>query len=96
LAVKCEKFAEYDTIFVGSPNWWGTMAPPLLTFLSSYDFTGKKVIPFFTHGGGGMGNCEENVKKAIPTAKMVYGKTWWGSFVKSKKDEIAAWAKSVK
>ncbi|MBR0458256.1 MAG: NAD(P)H-dependent oxidoreductase [Victivallales bacterium] len=96
LAVKCENIAEYDTIFVGSPNWWGTIAPPLLTFLCSYDFTGKKVIPFFTHGGGGMQKCEEDVKKAIPKANLVFAKTWWGTFVKMKKEEIIAWAKSVK
>lgn len=47
---------QYDVIFIGSPNWWGTIAPAVSTFLSSYDLKGKKVIPFITHGGGGVQN----------------------------------------
>ena len=54
LAEKVKEFDKYDVIFVGTPNWWSTMAPPVLTFLSSYDFSGKTIIPFVTHGGGGM------------------------------------------
>ena len=46
-------FAAYDVVFVGSPNWYGTFAPPVFSFLASYDFTGKVVAPFMTHGGGG-------------------------------------------
>lgn len=47
---------QYDTIFIGSPNWWGTIAPAVSSFLASYDLTDKKVIPFITHGGGGVQN----------------------------------------
>lgn len=56
---------QYKVIFVGSPNWWGTMAPPVLTFLSSYSLKGKNIIPFLTHGGGGMQNHERDVKKSL-------------------------------
>lgn len=43
--------ADYDVIAVGTPTWWYTMAPAVLTFLKSYDWKGKTVIPFQTHGG---------------------------------------------
>ena len=48
-----ENIAQYDVIFVGSPNWWATIAPIVSTFLEANDLSGKTVIPFITHGGGG-------------------------------------------
>ena len=48
-----ENLERYDVIFVGTPNWWNTMAPPVATFLSSHDFAGKTLVPFTTHGGSG-------------------------------------------
>ena len=44
---------KYDTIFIGTPAWWGKMAPALNTFIKNSDFTGKTIVPFITHGGGG-------------------------------------------
>ena len=60
----------YSTIFVGTPNWFKGMAPPLLTYLRSHDFADKTVLPFCTHGGGGLGEIEartgEECKPAAP------------------------------
>lgn len=47
---------KYDVIFIGSPNWWGTITPQVSSFLEAYDLKGKTVIPFVTHGGGGKQN----------------------------------------
>ncbi len=58
----------YDVVYVGTPNWWGTMAPPVATFLSDYDLSGKTLIPFVTHGGGGVSSCVEDMKKLAPGA----------------------------
>ncbi len=44
---------EYSRIFIGSPNWWNTVAPPVASFLAEHDLTGKTIFPFCTHGGGG-------------------------------------------
>lgn len=56
LLTQIENMAQYDIVFVGSPNWWGTITPQVSSFLESYDLSGKKVIPFITHGGGGAQN----------------------------------------
>ncbi len=73
-----ENLAQYDMVFVGSPVWWGTMATPVRTFLRQADLSGKKVIPFVTHGGGG---TDESF---ADTAKLAKGATvemnGWSSF----------------
>ncbi len=65
--------ADYDIIFIGSPIWYGTFAPPVGTFLSQADLKGKTVIPFCTHGGGGAGTFYDDVKKSAPEANMLEG-----------------------
>lgn len=50
---KIDNIAQYDVIFIGSPNWWGTITPIISSFLDNNDLKGKRVIPFITHGGGG-------------------------------------------
>ena len=64
---------KYDTIILGYPNWWGTMPMVCYTFLESYDFTGKKIIPFCTNEGSGMGSSVRFIKKLCPTATVLDG-----------------------
>ena len=54
LTTRVENMAQYDVVFLGSPNWWGTITPQVSSFLEAYDLSGKTVIPFITHGGGGV------------------------------------------
>ena len=61
---------EYDTIYVGYPNWWGTMPMVMFTFLEHYDLTGKKIIPFCTNEGSGMGGSERDLKKICQGADV--------------------------
>ena len=63
--------AEYDILFIGAPIWFGTYAPPAATFLAAHDFTGKIVIPFCTHGGGGAGNLYDDIRKNTEGASVV-------------------------
>lgn len=56
LTTAVDDIARYDVVFLGSPNWWGTITPQVSSFLESYDLAGKTVIPFITHGGGGAQN----------------------------------------
>lgn len=92
LAEKVKEFDKYDVIFVGTPNWWSTMAPPVLAFLSSYEFSGKTVIPFVTHGGGGMARCETDMRKAVPKAKFGKGRAFSGGSIRHSGDAITNWA----
>lgn len=71
-----EKLDAYDVIFVGTPNWWNTMAPPVATFLSGHDFSGKTLVPFTTHGGSGLGHYPEDMKKLCPKANFLEGATF--------------------
>ena len=65
---------QYDTVFVGFPIWWYQAPRIIETFLESYDFSGKAVIPFATSGGSGMGKTAEILKAACPGAKIDSGK----------------------
>lgn len=56
LTTSVADIAQYDTIFIGSPNWWGTITPQVSSFLAEYDLSGKNIIPFITHGSGGLQN----------------------------------------
>ena len=88
-------FKKYDVIFIGSPNWFGTIAPPAASFLASADLAGKTVIPFFTYGSGGMQNCERDAKKLAEKAKAVLpAKAIRGANVRQADKEIADWIKS--
>ena len=60
----------YDTIFVGYPNWWGTMPMAMFTFLEHYDLSGKRILPFCTNEGSGMGSSERDLKKICPGAAV--------------------------
>ena len=73
--------ADYDVIFIGSPVWYGTFAPPVGTVLAQNDLSGKNVIPFCTHGGGGAGHLYDDLAKAAPGAKILPGLTLRGSNV---------------
>jgi len=81
--------SEYDVIFAGSPNWWSTIAPPLSTFLSSSDFTGKTIIPFITHGGGGLNRTINDIKKLVQGANVLNG------FDANNTADISAWLKKL-
>ena len=94
LATKAKDFDKYDVIFIGSPNWWGTMAPPVATFLTTYQITGKTIVPFFTHGGGGMQHCETDVRKLCKKSTVMPAAAFYGSSVKRSEDEITKWVKS--
>ena len=61
---------EYDVILLGYPNWWASIPMPIATFLESYDFSGKQIIPFCSHGGGRFGQSLTAIAKLAPNADM--------------------------
>ena len=82
---------EYNVIFLGYPNWWGTMPMAVFSFLEAYDFSGKTILPFCTNEGSGMGHSEGDIKKLCPKAKVLKGLAIRGSAVKGAERDIADW-----
>ncbi|WP_042706655.1 flavodoxin [Methanomicrobium mobile] len=86
-------FESYDTIFIGYPNWWGTMPMCMFTLLEKYDFTGKTVIPFCTNEGSGMGGSERDLKNICRGATIKAGLSIRGYKSAESESTVAAWAK---
>ena len=82
---------EYDTIFVGYPNWWGTMPMPVWSFLEGKDFTDKKILPFCTHEGSGLGKSESDIKKLTSGTEVLKGLAINGSEVNNSEKQIKEW-----
>lgn len=70
LKTKVTDIRDYDVIFVGSPIWWYTIAPPVAAFLHNHDFSDKTIVPFFTHGGYGIGHSLKDIRKYAPGAVL--------------------------
>lgn len=81
----------YDVIYLGYPNYWGTMPMAVFTLLEHFDFTGKTIKPFCTHEGSGMGNSENDIRRLCPGAKVEKGLPIRGGSVKSAKADIQKW-----
>ena len=82
---------EYDTILLGYPNWWASIPMPIATFLEEYDFAGKTIIPFCSHGGGRFGQSLTAIAKLAPDANMGAGMSVHYSGGSSLPDDVAAW-----
>ena len=74
MAGQVQDMGQYETVFVGFPIWWYQAPRIIETFLESYDFTGKKVVPFATSGGSGLGKTEDILKAVCPGAQWLPGK----------------------
>lgn len=88
---KMPDFTQYDVIFIGSPNWCGTIAPPVATFASAPALKGKTIFFFVTHGRGGMQRCAKDFNALIPAKKSI---GFPGKNIKKSGKKIQAWAKS--
>lgn len=70
IASTIENFDSYDTIYLGYPIWWGDLPMICYTFLESYDFSGKTIIPFCTHAGSGDAGTQSKIQAAAPNADV--------------------------
>ena len=82
----------FDTVFIGSPNWLKTFAPPVLSFLRATDLSGKTIIPFCTHGGGGFGNMVDEYQKECSTSRVIPGLAVKGTYTFR---EVQKWLNSI-
>lgn len=90
-----KKWAEYDTIIIGYPNWWASIPMPIATLLESYDFSGKKILPFCSHGGGRFGQSLTTIAKLAPKAKMEEGLSIHYSGGSSLSKDVEKWLKKT-
>lgn len=74
IAESLANMADYDTVFIGFPIWWYVAPRIIETFLESYDFSGKALIPFATSGGSGLGKTMDVLKKSCPAASWQEGR----------------------
>lgn len=91
---KCEKMAQYNVVFVGYPIWWGVAPTIVNTFLESYDFSGKTIVPFCTSGGSGIGATDKYLKPSCSDKTIFLP----GKHIDSGtgKSELEAWVRSLK
>lgn len=78
---------EYDTIFIGYPNWWGDLPMAVYTFLERHDWSGKSVIPFCTHEGSGLSDTERHIVRSCTGATVGKGLALHGSTAQNRPDE---------
>ena len=86
---------DFDEIYLGYPNYWGTMPMAVYTFLDHYDFIGKTIHPFCTHEGSGLSHTVQDIQKAAPGAIVTKGLAIHGSHVDSSKAAISKWVQEV-
>ena len=83
--------SSYDTIYIGFPNWWGTLPMPMWTQLEQLDFSGKTVKPFVTHEGSGFGRSLKDLDDLCNGAEIMNGLSIPGANVYNSKDTVKLW-----
>lgn len=95
LATHIRSLKEYDVIFVGFPNWWYDMPKPLYTFFDEYDFSGKTVVPFCTHGGSRFSSAIKTIREMEKNATVLDGYAIARDRVGNSKEGILKWLERI-
>lgn len=93
IAEKLQGMDEYDVVFLGFPIWWYTAPTIIHTFLESYDFSGKTIVPFATSGGSGMGRTNTKLAASCKGATLLPGKLLNGHL---EEVDLKAWVESLR
>jgi flavodoxin len=94
LTDRVKKMDDYDVIYLGYPNWWNTFPMAVFTFLESYDFSCKTIVPFCTHEGSGLGSSERDIQRVCPGATVLAGIAIRGSSVAGADSIVKNWVKT--
>lgn len=92
---KMPNFAQYDMVFLGYPNWWGSYPMPVATFIEGLNWQGKTVAPFFTHGGGGVQRCQSDLSKLLPNASFAPYLCLSGIRARTAAKDVAQWLAKI-
>ena len=96
LTDKVNNIDDYDVIFLGFPNWWYTCPMAVFTFVESYDLSGKTIIPFCTHGTGGLSRTIRDLKKLLPSnCKVLDPIGVYRPEVKNSKSKVVDWVRKL-
>lgn len=96
LADHIDNLDDYDTIFIGYPNWWGDLPMPVYSFFGEYDLSGKTIIPFNTHNGSSLSRTVQTIQELEPNATVVTDAfTVHESQVPDAKSDIDAWLTDI-
>lgn len=96
LATHIDNLDQYDVIFLGYPNWNADLPMPLYTFLEEYDFSGKTIIPFTSHGGSGFSGTIQTIESLQPNATVLGdGLSVSRNSVAEAKDQVVNWVQGL-
>lgn len=95
VASQVENWDSYDVVFVGYPDWWSDAPMLIYSFLESYDWEGKALVPFCTSGGSGFGRSLEKLPDSAPGAVILEGLHVSGSSVDNADEEVTDWLNSL-
>lgn len=95
LKTKVEDMESYNVVFIGYPNWWGTIPRPVATFLSEYDFSGKTIVPFCTHEGSRLGRSVTDITRLCPQSTILDSLAVRGRNVKNAQNEVSSWLRKI-
>ena len=95
LKTKIESIKEYTVVFLGYPNWWGTIPTPVSAFLEEHDLSGKIIAPFCTHGTGGLARTVEAIKKLCPDSKVLDALGISNNRVHEAEEDVSEWLSHI-
>ena len=95
LKTNVENPASYNEIYLGYPNWWGTVPRPVASFLSTNELSGKTIVPFCTHEGSGLGRSVADIRKLCPGSTVMEGFAVKGGSVHTAGKDVAAWLREI-
>lgn len=95
LKTRITDMARYNVIFLGYPNWWGTMPMPVASFLEQYDFSGKTIVPFVSSGGSGLGRSVADITRLCPSVTIAEGLAVRSNGGASLSSDMDAWLKKI-
>lgn len=91
-----ENFSEYDTIYIGYPIWWGSLPRIMNTFLDTYDFSGKTIVPFCTSGSSSISQSVSVIREAEPEAQIKKGLQISSAGADDSSYEVRKWLEEIK
>jgi len=95
IEAQIKNLAQYNTVFIGYPIWWSDMPMILYTFFEEYDFSGKTIVPFSTHGGSRFARTPKTIQHLEPEARMMDGLTISRDRIQNAEQQIMDWVNGL-